>query len=117
MEWSEVAMLRKCDCVTLPLVLKGKWFDMIACGAKREEYRVSRSVLKMIFRWYGEGHILGKTRVVEFYRGYGRDRLKMSFCAGVPEMRTVSVHPEMGEPAGMHCVIPIIGGPVELTGV
>lgn len=31
--------LKRSECAILPLVLKGKWYDMIASGEKREEYR------------------------------------------------------------------------------
>lgn len=31
--------IERSRCAVLPLVLKGKWFDMIARGEKREEYR------------------------------------------------------------------------------
>ena len=31
--------IRRNKCAILSLVLKGKWFDMIAHGGKREEYR------------------------------------------------------------------------------
>ena len=32
--------LQRSRCSILPLVLKGKWFDMIERGEKREEYRL-----------------------------------------------------------------------------
>lgn len=31
--------LKRSECVVLPLVLKGTWYDMIASGVKTEEYR------------------------------------------------------------------------------
>jgi hypothetical protein len=30
--------LKRSECAILPLVLKGKWYDMIASGEKREEF-------------------------------------------------------------------------------
>lgn len=30
--------LKRSQCSILPLVLRGKWYDMIAAGEKREEY-------------------------------------------------------------------------------
>ena len=33
--------LKRSSCAILPLVLKGKWFDMIERGEKREEYRMA----------------------------------------------------------------------------
>ena len=32
---------KRSDCAILPLVLKAYWFNMIACGGKREEYRLA----------------------------------------------------------------------------
>lgn len=49
----------------LDLVLKGKWYDMIACGEKREEYRdLSQHWVSRI--WY---HI-DEIEAVCFRRGY-----------------------------------------------
>lgn len=31
--------LKRSECAILPLVLKSKWYDMIANGEKKEEYR------------------------------------------------------------------------------
>lgn len=74
---------------TLDLVLKHKWYDMIACGEKKEEYRAikpywikrllyrfqndecvvdykeSDNAIMMRCRWFGPRHTL-----VRFHRGY-----------------------------------------------
>lgn len=47
--------LKRSQCSILPLVLKGKWYDMIATGEKKEEYRADtqywhRAVGVNIFR-------------------------------------------------------------------
>ena len=31
--------LKRSECAILPLVLDGEWYDMIASGEKKEEYR------------------------------------------------------------------------------
>ena len=38
--------IKKCECSVLHLVLKKKWYDMIASGEKREEYREVITLLK-----------------------------------------------------------------------
>lgn len=61
---------------TLKLVLKKKWYDMIASGEKTEEYRdVTDYWIKRIS---GKGY-----KLVTFYLGYAKNRPSMTF-----EMRT-----------------------------
>ena len=59
--------LKRSECSVLTLVLKGKWYDMIASGVKREEYREIKPYWnKRICGWLerkGRG-------VVAFSRGY-----------------------------------------------
>ena len=44
--------LKRSKCSILSLVLKGKWFDMIASGEKREEYRLpTRYWRKRLHNW------------------------------------------------------------------
>ncbi len=97
------------ECVSvLPLVLKAKWYDMIASGDKREEYRTSKNVIRQIERWVGHGYIMRKHLVVEFYLGYQRNRKHMAFLAELPVCRDGARHPEWGEPEERHYVIPLI---------
>jgi len=50
----------------LRLTLKRKWFDMIACGEKKEEYRTKS-------KWI-ESRLIGKHYdVIEFKNGYGKN--------------------------------------------
>lgn len=61
---------------TLKLVLKKKWFDMIASGEKTEEYReITRYWKKRMYncklRHYDK---------VTFYLGYAKDRPSMTFA-------------------------------------
>ena len=99
--------VKRNQCVILPLVLKKKWYDMIASGVKKEEYRTSKSVCRMIERWFGE-YIMRKDNVdhvVTFYLGYQKDRPSMSFRPVWVGYEDKSNHPEWGEPEGKHCVI------------
>lgn len=59
------------DCSILPLVLKGKWFDMIASGEKREEYREYKPYWrKRLANWDRRGSAGHKWSIVAFSRGY-----------------------------------------------
>lgn len=60
----------------LKLVLKKKWYDMIASGEKKEEYREITNY--WIKRISGKGY-----KFVTFYLGYAKNRPSMTF-----EMRT-----------------------------
>lgn len=106
--------LNRNECSVLPLVLHGKWFNMIASGEKREEYRTSKNVCRQIERWVGHSMIMDKHLVVEFFLGYQRDRPKMAFLAWIPEFRDYAEHPDWGEPEGAHYVIPIMGKEIRL---
>lgn len=100
-----MARLNRNECSVLPLVLMGKWFDMIASGEKREEYRTSENVCRQIERWAGHSMIMDKHMVVEFFLGYQRDRQKMAFLARMPKFRDYAEHPEWGETDFPHYVI------------
>ena len=121
-----VTYLRR-KCVILPLVLKGKWYDMIAAGEKREEYRDATEYwAKRLWNWnmaFTEATI----PVVEFRRGYAKDAPHMAFwCMGIETTSGLMpyayvaypadrcLHPEWGEPDEPHFFIKL-GGHVELT--
>lgn len=95
--------LKRSECVVLPLVLKGKWYDMIASGVKTEEYRdvtpryISRFrnfQQKCSDRWadiMGHGYKWVPRRanaVVAFSRGYVKPdmffTIKCSLARGAP---------------------------------
>ena len=64
---------------TLKLVLKKKWYEMIASGEKTEEYRDVTD--------YWNKRISGKGyQYVTFFLGYAKDRPSMTF-----EMRTPKI--------------------------
>ena len=76
---------------TLQLVLKKKWYDMIASGEKKEEYREikqywGKRLTDLPDGLYLFSYRLGYTKVpfkefdnVTFYLGYAKDRTCMSF--------------------------------------
>lgn len=99
--------LKRENCCVLPLVLQGKWFNMIATGGKEEEYRTSEKVLGQIEKWFGHYFLNGGEPVIELFLGYKKNRQKMAFITGVPRRRDVAEHPEWGEPNGPHYVIPL----------
>lgn len=90
--------LRRSECAILPLVLKGKWFDMIASGKKREEYRDAT--------WYWDVRIHNwlaqkKVHVVEFRRGYAKNAPRMSFKRADIFSRWIAHTHTWGEPNGV----------------
>ena len=116
--------LKRSSCAILPLVLKGKWFDMIERGEKREEYRMATDYwLKRLANW--DLHSAG-TPIVEFRLGYAKDAPSMAFWVfGLNTesgMKTYALvdrdtdkprHPDWGEPDEPHFFIKL-GGRVEL---
>ena len=108
--------LKRSECSILSLVLKKKWYELIAAGEKKEEYRdVKPYWTKRIYRWADDFNTCGALPVVEFALGYHKGRPKMAFLR--PFMlfwkRSDAKYPEWGEPKTPHFVIPI-GERVEL---
>ena len=98
--------LKKSECAILPLVLKKKWYDLIASGEKKEEYREDKPYWDVrIGNWLNKAQSKNLTPVVAFSLGY---RPATMFFK-VPEYPVMpsdeSNHPEWGEPAGYHYVI------------
>lgn len=97
------------DALALPIIrvlrltIKRKWFDMIACGEKREEYREAGEWIDArvnAFREYD---------VVEFKNGYGPNVL--SCCVGYLGWAWREGNPAWGaEPGKRYVVIKL--GPV-----
>ena len=60
-------------CVILPLVLKARWYDMIAVGTKREVYLLATEYWQArVFAW-AERLKPGTLPVIEFRSGYASD--------------------------------------------
>ena len=119
--------LERSQCAILPLVLKGKWFDMIASGEKHEEYRLATEYWQLrLFNW-NAAVTAEKPPIVEFRRGYAKNAPRMAFwCIGMETPGGLSPYafvswddkcklrrPEWGEPDNAHFVI-LLGGRVTL---
>ncbi len=110
--------LKRSECAILPLVLKKKWFDMIASGEKREEYReVKPYWTKRIWNWTWHRYRTDKPLVLELRLGYARNAPRLAFTAPVfydttgngdcYYIRETRHHAEWGEPFGPHFVLPL----------
>lgn len=124
-----ITILDRRSCSVLSLVLTRKWYDMIARGEKREEYRLATEYWqKRLWNW-NLAFTPKTTPVVEFRRGYAKNASRMAFwtmgletAGGLMPYAFVAAdetgkvrHPEWGEPENAHFVIEL-GGPVELKG-
>lgn len=120
----EILTLKRSKCgAILPLVLKGRWYDMIARGEKREEYRLATKYWRTrLHNW----DVKAASPVVEFRRGYARNAPRMAFwcmalstvCGMQPYAHVDATvdktrHPEWGEPEEAHYFIKL-GGRVDL---
>ena len=101
--WQQVKVkcktLKRSECAVLPLVLKGKWYDMIERGEKTEEYREKTPYWKKrILRWiYSRKYY----NVVAFSRGYRK--ASMFFWAACSFNTHIGFSKgEWGEPAEEH---------------
>ena len=104
--------IKRSECAVLTLVLKGEWYDMIASGEKREEYRDDKPYWNTrISRWFNEG--MAKVHhVVAFSRGYVKPTMffRVDALTRVPRRTNYLV---WGEPTSSHWVIGL-GERVEL---
>ena len=103
--------LKRSECAVLQLVLKGKWYDMIASGEKREEYRLQTPYWAIrLSNW---DNIDATAHVVEFRLGYAKDAPRVACLSSWYTATDKCRHPEWGEPDTLHYVI-ILGERVEL---
>lgn len=111
--------LKRSECAILPLVLKGKWYDMIASGEKREEYRDDKPFwIKRIVEWFHEALMTSETpkvQVVAFSRGCKKADM---FFRVLGVSRSTNYHhrpifSKWGEPKTPHIII-FLGERVEL---
>ena len=122
---AELLKLPRSQCSILPLVLKGKWFDMIASGEKHEEYRLPTLYWRKRLHNWDRKFTESTTPIVEFRRGYAKDAPRMAFwCKGIETVSGLMpyayvehpadrcLHPEWGEPDEPHYFIEL-GGRVE----
>ena len=112
-------ILNESDCVILTFTLKKKWYDLIATGEKKEEYREVKPYWKTrIVNWEralraAKGKKVG---ILRFRLGYNGNAPDLCFRA-VPQpndeyptwtlLTDHSFHPGWGEPSFDHFVIPI----------
>ncbi len=115
--------MRRRNCAILPLVLKGKWFSMVASGEKREEYRAATPYWsKRLWNW-NRAFKGGTVPVIEFRLGYASDAPRMAYwtlgqpcsCGMLPfaYVEDRCLHPEWGEPTTPHFFMRL-GGPITL---
>jgi len=112
--------LKRSRCAILPLVLKGKWFDMIALGQKKEEYRdYTKYWETRIWNWMKQADLSGFPLVVEFRLGYATRARRTAFLVDKYGLfvRAINqfVHPDWGEPQEEHWVI-CLGERVQVVG-
>lgn len=109
--------LKRSECAILPLVLKGKWYDMIDSGEKREEYRDikpfwKKRIAKIIKNIKATPD---KILVIAFSRGYKKQDMFFICNAIIPDFGGKSrIKIEWGEPKTPHYVI-YLGERVELV--
>jgi hypothetical protein len=95
--------LKRSQCSILPLVLKGKWYDMIASGEKREEYRADKPYWRRRFSNWVKNLPFSGHLVIAFSRGYRKPDLLIE-VSGI-NIFPDRLHPDWGEPTGLHYVI------------
>lgn len=108
--------LKRSECCILPLVLTGKWFEMISLGQKKEEYRdYTHYWVSRIGNWSRRAEYYGRPLVVEFRLGYAARTQRTAFLLDSMFLRGANrfLHPDWGEPQGLHFVLEL-GERVEL---
>ena len=114
--------IKRDKCVILSLVLKGKWYDMIEHGGKREEYRAATKYWRIRLHNWDKRFTSHNTPVVEFRRGYRPNAPRMYFwCLGIETASGMKPyayvdqscdklrHPSWGEPTAPHFFIELGG--------
>ena len=69
-------------CLTLPLVLKREWYDLIDSGFKRVEFRRADYWLPRASKWAAKARSGNLLPVIEFRHGYRSDARRMAFACG-----------------------------------
>lgn len=100
--------LKRSECVVLPLVLKKRWFDLVATGQKKEEYRDFTEYWHVRLRnLLDRSYAGGVPPVVEFRLGYAAHARRTAFLVDGVHFRALYrfEHPDWGEPCRMHYVV------------
>ena len=108
--------LKRDNCAILQLVLTAHWYDMIANGGKRQEYRDITIYWKTRIDRWTENRKRGKTLVVAFSRGYRKADMFFT-VEKVPVVTSLGYAPfrQWGEPDTPHFAI-YLAERVELEG-
>lgn len=91
--------------IILNLTIKRRWFDMIASGGKREEYRsldnrqVAKACKRVANGWPREG------AAMVLRNGYRMDSPALAVRVMLTSIRIGAIHPEWGEPNCRHYTI------------
>lgn len=96
-------------CAVLHLPLKRKWFDMIASGKKREEYRDHTPYWSVRI----QNAIIKNKQIIAAF-SLGRNKATMFFDVLVIKAVCGCIHPEWGEPEHLHYMISL-GARVEIV--
>lgn len=97
--------IRAEDCAILTLVLKGKWYDMIARGQKSEEYREAKPYrIKRVMHWLYDPR---EVHVVAFSRGYRKPDMFFIACTSF-NTYIGSARPDLGQPQQEHYKIHLL---------
>lgn len=75
--------IQRGKCGVLPLVLSGNWFDMIASGTKKVEFRRAEYWLPRALKWSAKCQRENLWPVLEFRHGYSADARRAAFLAGI----------------------------------
>lgn len=101
-------------CSILSLVLKRKWYDMIASGEKLEEYRDVKDYYRTRLRNFIRRFSASKENKLVVAFSCGRKKADLFVSVIGINIYPDCLHPEWGEPKGNHYVI-ALGGRVYLT--
>ena len=102
--------LKSSECIILPLVLKKKWYDLVASGIKKEEYRDFKpfweSRIERCLSKCNADKAHPKPLVVAFSLGY--KKADMFFVTQVSGIERGTCHSEWGEPESPHYIISLL---------
>lgn len=95
--------IKRSNCAILHLGLKRPWFNRIASGEKREEYRAATPYWAVrLSNW---DSTTAEHHVVEFRLGYAAGAPRMAFLSPWYTTTDECRHPDWGEPDTAHFVI------------
>ena len=92
---------------SLKLVLKKKWYNLIARGIKREEYREIKDYYTKRLFLKGTGPKVLKFNYVTFYLGYHKNRPSMTFR--IKKVVVDEGRPEWGAVEGQKYYVIVLG--------